>query len=75
MAKKPKSLRMMIMKCVNFFLTSTLLLTGCQNGEKEEVVDLDQMVMKESEVNQHLAGEPLETPQEMLTDEPPGFLE
>ena len=69
MEKIPKSLRMMIMKCVKIFLTSALFLSGCQKAQDEEVIDLDRMVMSESEVNQHLAGEPLETPQEMLMDE------
>jgi len=65
----------MIMKYVNFFLIPLLLLGSCQKGEKEDVIDLDQMVLTENEVNQHLAGEPLENPQEMLTDEEPDSVE
>lgn len=75
MEKILKSLRMIVMKCVKIFLAPLLLLASCQKEEKEDVIDLDQMVMTEGEVNQHLAGEPLENPQEMLRDEEPDSVE
>nr|NGX27082.1 hypothetical protein [Chlamydiota bacterium] len=69
-AKNCKSLRMNSMKYVNFFLISALLACSCQKQE-EEAMDLDEMVMGEEELDaSNLAGEPIDTPQEVLIKEP-----
>ncbi len=62
---------MKVMKVVNFFLILPLLLSGCKKQEPEEIIDLDTMVMAESELDtNHLAGEPVPSPQELLIKEP-----
>lgn len=67
MAKNPKWLRIMIMKCVKVFLI-LLFFSGCKQPEEEEEVDLDLMVMDERD--QHASCEPLvENPQEQLVRE------
>lgn len=64
-----KALRMKPMMIRKIFL-GALLLAGCQKQPVDEV-DLDQMVLLEEEMDQKaLAGEPLESPQEVLIKEP-----
>lgn len=58
------------MKLKKIFL-STLLLVGCQK-EADEEFDIDQMVLLEEEKDQkNLAGDPPESPQEVLIKESP----
>ncbi|NGX37392.1 MAG: hypothetical protein K1000chlam2_00546 [Chlamydiae bacterium] len=64
---------MRIMKTAKIFLTLALIACSCQKQE-EQVVDLDQMVLLEEEAAEKvLAGEPLESPQEILLKEPTAF--
>lgn len=56
------------MNALKLFLLA-LLAIGCQKVE-EEALDLDQMALNEEEVAaQHLAGEPMSSPQEILIKE------
>ncbi len=62
---------MKVMKSVIFFSISVLLLGGCQKPEEQELINLDEMVFAEGELtSEHLAGDPLESPQELLIKEP-----
>lgn len=59
----------MIMKCENIFLISLLFLAGCQKPDEEERIDLDRMVRVQEDRDAHIAGEPLDTPEEQLIQE------
>ncbi len=67
LAKYLKSLRIRIMNCKKYFLFVALILASCGNEPDEELIDLDQMVLAEDEyVTDHLEGDPLFSPQEVL---------
>lgn len=56
---------------IKFFLVLVLLVHfGCQK-EEEELLDLDEMVDSEEEIDaNHLAGEPIPSPQEVPAQDP-----
>lgn len=66
---------MKVMKVLIFFLILPLFFISCKGQEQEEeIVDLDSMVMGESELDpSHLAGEPLPSPHESLIKESPAL--
>lgn len=63
---------MKLMKSVKIFLVLAVCLCGCAK-EEEEPLDIDRMALNEDELSTgHLAGEPLENPQEVLMKEAEG---
>lgn len=60
------------MKQIIFFPLFALLCSCSSEEDEEEMIDLDQMAYAEQELDtSHLAGEPTESPQEILITEDP----
>jgi len=63
---------MRIMKYINFFLAILLITCSCKKPEEQAEVDLDEMVQGEEEVDtSYLAGDPIDSPQEIHVKELP----
>ena len=70
MEKNSKSLRIIVMKCVKFFLVFGVLLGSCKQPLDEEYIDIDQMAMSEKEERSHIAGDSLDNPLEVMINDP-----
>jgi len=61
------------MKTLKIFLVALVFLTGCKR-EEEALIDLDEMVVTEEELAEELlAGEPLESTQELPLEDSESF--